>query len=172
MTLSTLSFFCRRPTILAIMEFVDAINTEDEKCESFSESSSVTIIKHDTRGEDMGNDHHSEAVEESVVKGLLGKGKSRIIFSLTLKMTRAQIFLMNESEAKFATLLQDNLLADIKVNWLFYLCQDGYASSVTFSTVWPWGLVFLSWLIKFFFYVKGVPFLLPHKGSSGELTYQ
>ncbi|KAI6702353.1 hypothetical protein NL676_011489 [Syzygium grande] len=114
-TLSTLSFFCRRPTVLAIMEFVDAINTEDEKCESFSESSSVTIIKHDTHGEDMGNDHHSEAVEESVVKGLLGKGKSRIIFSLTLKMTRAQIFLMNESEAKFATLLQDNLLADIKV---------------------------------------------------------
>ncbi|XP_048140983.1 uncharacterized protein LOC115736923 isoform X3 [Rhodamnia argentea] len=114
-TLATLSFFCRRPTILAIMEFVNAINTEDEKCESFSESSSVAIIKHDTHREDVGNDHHSEAVEESVVKGLLGKGKSRIIFSLTLKMTRAHIILMNEKEAKFATLLQDNLLADIKV---------------------------------------------------------
>lgn len=91
-TLATLSFFCRRPTILAIMEFVDAINTEDEKCESLSESSSVAIIKHDTHGEDVGNDQHSEAVEGSVVRGLLGKGKSRIIFSLTLKMSRAQIF--------------------------------------------------------------------------------
>ncbi|KAF8032759.1 hypothetical protein BT93_D1608 [Corymbia citriodora subsp. variegata] len=114
-TLATLLFFCRRPTILAIMEFVDAINTEDENCESFSESSSVAVIKHDSHGEDVGNDHHSEAVKESVVRGLLGKGKSRIIFSLTLKMSRAQIFLMNENEAKFATLLQDNLLTDIKV---------------------------------------------------------
>ncbi|XP_052211647.1 uncharacterized protein LOC127814276 isoform X2 [Diospyros lotus] len=112
-TLATLSFFCRRPTILAIMEFVNAINIQDEKCESFSDSSSPAIVQHDVSRDD--DDHQSTAVEEPIVKGLLGKGKSRIIFYLTLNMAQAQILLMNENGSKLATLLQDNFLTDIKV---------------------------------------------------------
>ncbi|KAA8522113.1 hypothetical protein F0562_012573 [Nyssa sinensis] len=115
-TLSTLSFFCRRPTILAIMEFVNAINVEDESCESFSDNSSAAMMQHDISREDMVDNLQSTAVEETmVVKGLLGKGKSRIVFYLTLNMAHAQILLMNENETKLATLSQDNLLADIKV---------------------------------------------------------
>ncbi|XP_031385571.1 uncharacterized protein LOC116199374 isoform X2 [Punica granatum] len=113
-TLATLSFFCRRPTILAIMEFVDAINAEDENCESFSDNSPIAIAKHDSP-QDVAEDRLSVNVEESVVKGLLGKGKSRTVFNLTLNMASAQILLMNENEAKIATLSQDNLLTDIKV---------------------------------------------------------
>lgn len=104
LSLTTLSFFCRRPTIIAIMEFVNAINIEDESCESFSD--------HD---EDVVDSQHSTTVDELVVKGLLGKGKSRTIFNLTLKMARAQILLMNENEKRLATLSQDNFLTDIKV---------------------------------------------------------
>ncbi|KAH7549714.1 hypothetical protein JRO89_XS13G0070800 [Xanthoceras sorbifolium] len=114
-TLTTLSFFCRRPTIVAIMEFVDAINIEDERCESFSDNSLAAIERHDTSREDVVDDQHLVTIEEPVVKGLLGKGKSRIIFNLTLNMARAQIVLMNENETKLATLSQDNLLTDIKV---------------------------------------------------------
>lgn len=113
MTLATLSFFCRRPTILAIMEFVDAINVKDEACESFSDDSSVPIVQRGVSEVEM--DENQSIVEEPVVKGLLGKGKSRIIFYLTLNMARAQILLMNENETKFATLSQDNLCTDIKV---------------------------------------------------------
>ncbi|XP_059641926.1 uncharacterized protein LOC132283907 [Cornus florida] len=115
-TLSTLSFFCRRPTILAIMEFVNAVNVKDESCESFGDNSSIAIVHHDSSREDVVDNLQSTTVEEPVVvKGLLGKGKSRIIFYLTLKMARAQILLMNENGTKLATLSQDNLLTDIKV---------------------------------------------------------
>ncbi|GMQ04540.1 hypothetical protein CsSME_00049923 [Camellia sinensis var. sinensis] len=114
-TLATLSFFCRRPTILAIMEFVNAINIQDESCESFSDNSSAVIVQHDISSEEMVDNCQSTAVEEPMVKGLLGKGKSRIVFYLTLKMARAEILLMNENGSKLATLSQDNLLTDIKV---------------------------------------------------------
>lgn len=120
MSLATLSFFCRRPTILAIMEFVSAINAEDEKCETFTDNSPSAMVKHDVSREDVVDDQDSTTIEEPVVKGLLGKGKSRIIFNLILKMARAQILLMNEDETQLATLSQDNLLTDIKV-CLFYL---------------------------------------------------
>ncbi|KAI4338425.1 hypothetical protein MLD38_023489 [Melastoma candidum] len=111
-TLATLSFFCRRPTILALMEFVNAINIKDDNSEYFSENSAGVEMKSDTLGEASSN---RQVPEESVVKGILGKGKSRIVLNLTFRMARAQIFLMNEKEKKIATLSQDNLLADIKV---------------------------------------------------------
>lgn len=114
-TLATLSFFCRRPTILAIMEFVNAINIKDESCESFSDNSSGAVVKHGIPRDDVVNDQLSTTTQEAVVKGLLGKGKSRIVFNVTLNMKRAQILLMNENETKLASLSQDNLLMDIKV---------------------------------------------------------
>ncbi|KAE8055526.1 hypothetical protein FH972_012359 [Carpinus fangiana] len=114
-TLATLSFFCRRTTVVAIMEFVNAINIEDESCESFSDSSSAAIMKQDVVREDVVDDKYPVTVEEPVIKGLLGKGKSRIMFNLTLHMSRAQILLMNEDETKLSSLSQDNLLMDIKV---------------------------------------------------------
>ncbi|TQD75366.1 hypothetical protein C1H46_039097 [Malus baccata] len=114
-TLATLSFFCRRPTILAIMEFVSAINIKDERCESFSDSSSAPIVKQDISRDDAVDGPQSVTINEPSVKGLLGKGKSRVVFNLTLNMARAQIILMNEDESKLAVLSQDNLVTDIKV---------------------------------------------------------
>ncbi|XP_050141691.1 uncharacterized protein LOC126617690 [Malus sylvestris] len=114
-TLATLSFFCRRPTILAIMEFVNAITIEDESCESFSDSPSAAIVKHDISRDDAVDDPRSVTISEPSIKGLLGKGKSRVVFNLTLNMARAQIILMNEDESKLAVLSQDNLVTDIKV---------------------------------------------------------
>ncbi|KAF8380627.1 hypothetical protein HHK36_028116 [Tetracentron sinense] len=114
-TLTTLSFFCHRPTILAILEFVNAINMDDDSCDGFSDKSSVAMTHDDISREDLFDDKQSATIEEPVVKGLLGKGKSRVIFDLTLNMARAQILLMNENGTQLATLSQDNLLSDIKV---------------------------------------------------------
>lgn len=115
-TLATLSFFCRRPTVVAIMEFSNAINIKDESCESFSDSSSAATGKQEV-SKDVIDDKYSTTVGDPVIKGLLGKGKSRIMFNLKLHMAHAQIVLMNEDETKLSCLLQDNLLTDIKV-WL------------------------------------------------------
>ncbi|OIV92802.1 hypothetical protein TanjilG_00936 [Lupinus angustifolius] len=112
-TLATLTFFCRRPTILAIMEFINSINIEDGSVATSSDSSSTAIMKND-ESRDIG-DLNATIVEEHAVKGLLGKGKSRIMFNLTLKMAQTQILLMKENETKLACLSQESLLTDINV---------------------------------------------------------
>ncbi|KAK1306613.1 hypothetical protein QJS10_CPA10g01049 [Acorus calamus] len=116
-TLAMLSFFCHRPTILAIMEFVNAINLDEDSYNKFDETSSSKMIRksESQKSEDNPIDDLNLAVQEPAVKGLLGKGKSRVIFNLTLNMARAQIFLMNEDGTCLATLSQNNLLTDIKV---------------------------------------------------------
>ncbi|CAI0538916.1 unnamed protein product [Linum tenue] len=116
LTLATLSFFCRRPTVLAIMEFVSAINTDEETDESVGSASAATT-ENDRSTENLVDDD-IVGTQEPVVKGLLGKGKSRVIFNLVLNMARAEILLMNENETKLATLSQDNLLTNIKVSLL------------------------------------------------------
>lgn len=119
MTLATLSFFCRRPTVVAIMEFSNAINIKDESCDSSSDGSSAATVKQEVSREDVIDDKYSTAVGDPVIKGLLGKGKSRIMFNLKLRMAHAQIVLMNEDETKLSSLSQDNLLTDIKVWSIF-----------------------------------------------------
>ena len=119
-TLATLSFFCRRPTVLALIEFANAINLEEESCESLSDNSSSSIIKHNSQIEE--DEQIPKNMEDGIVKGLLGKGRSRVVFSLELKMARAQIFLVKENESNLASLFQDNLLANIKV--LFHKSQS------------------------------------------------
>lgn len=64
---------------------------------------------------DSVDEPYSNIIQEPVAKGFLGKGKTRIIFYLSLNMATAQIFLMNEDGVSLATLSQSNLLADIKV---------------------------------------------------------
>ncbi|XP_058084436.1 uncharacterized protein LOC131232245 isoform X2 [Magnolia sinica] len=115
-TLATLSFFCYRPTILAILEFANAINIENDNSAASEDSkSSAATIEMDTSRSDAIGGPNSALVQEPVVKGLLGKGKSRVIFHLSLNMTRALIALMNENGTRLATLSQNNLLTDIKV---------------------------------------------------------
>ncbi|KAL3619418.1 hypothetical protein CASFOL_036988 [Castilleja foliolosa] len=119
-TLSTLSFYCRRPAILAIMEFVNAINiqddsVQDDSCETPNDTSPTAFVPDDTPKEIVNDGVSSAPMEEPVVKSLLGRGKSRVVFCLLLNMSRAEIFLMKENESKLATLAQDNLLTDIKV---------------------------------------------------------
>ncbi|GAB2263603.1 hypothetical protein Droror1_Dr00025737 [Drosera rotundifolia] len=113
--LATLSFFCRRPMIFALMEFTNAINIEKESIESFSDTSPVATPLHDKSVEGLTGSQQPSSVTESTVKGLLGRGKTRVIFFLSLNMVRAQILLMKEDETRLATLSQDNLLTDIKV---------------------------------------------------------
>ncbi|XP_039123130.1 uncharacterized protein LOC120259563 isoform X5 [Dioscorea cayenensis subsp. rotundata] len=113
--LSMLTFFCYRPTIIAIMEFVDAINISQDShdTDSFADNSSTVITESFAKVDTSGD--HDFVVQEPVVKGLLGKGKNRVIFFMTLNMTTAEIVLMNEDGTSLATLLQNNLLTDIKV---------------------------------------------------------
>ncbi|KAI3918587.1 hypothetical protein MKX01_041907, partial [Papaver californicum] len=112
-TLATLSLFCYRPTVLAILDFVAAVNISGDSSDACNEKSAD--LPQESSREDMVDDQNLSSVQESVMKGLLGKGKSRVIFYLTLNMARAEILLMNENGTRLATLSQNNLLTDIKV---------------------------------------------------------
>ncbi|XP_042486677.1 uncharacterized protein LOC122066914 [Macadamia integrifolia] len=114
-SLATLSFFCHRPTILAVLEFVNAINIEDGASDALTAQSSSTKIEKNKFRDASIEDQPSATIQEPIIKGLLGKGKSRVIFDLSLSMARAQISLMNENGSKLATLSQNNLQTDIKV---------------------------------------------------------
>ena len=115
-TLSTLTFYCRRPTILAIMDFVDAINTSVESSNDHKDVSSTSAVPHSTQKVISNDELPLSAPAEEPLESLLGKGKSRVIFYLLLNMARAEIFLMKENDSKLATLSQDSFLTDIKVS--------------------------------------------------------
>ena len=118
LSLATLSFYFNRPTILALLNFVNAINIEDmeKDIDEKQIDTLTTIIKQET-GEKNSKEESNAIInrKDSIVKGLLGKGKDRVIFSLVLSMAWAQFVLNNENETHLANLYQDNLHADIKV---------------------------------------------------------
>lgn len=114
-TIATLSFYCRRPTIVAIMEFSNAINAKDDSFESLSEASSYSIAKPDISMGDDSDFRATDIVDEPVANGILGRAKTRVIFYLIMNMARAQILLMKEDGTRLATLSQENFLTDLKV---------------------------------------------------------
>lgn len=97
------------------MEFVNAISFEEDSSEIISDTSS-TAAPHIMSKKILNSPPSAPMEEPPVIKSLLGKGKSRVIFHLLLNMARAEIFLMKENDSKLATLAQDNFLTDIKVH--------------------------------------------------------
>lgn len=167
MTLSTLSFYCNRPTIGAALNLVTAITAEvqpkkdedgkedalpsSEDTKVSSESSEIDRKGKNEMGEEAdkekdgdekdspsasaiadgvvttinpkvvgsvdakGNPKIAPQKKDSVVKGLLGKGKDRVVFLLVLDMELAEIVLNKEDGSPLSTLSQDNFHTDVKV---------------------------------------------------------
>jgi len=83
LSLATLSFYFNKPTILALLNFVNAINIEDmeKDIDEKQTDTLMTIIKQET-GEKNSKEESNAIInrKDSIVKGLLGKGKDRVIF--------------------------------------------------------------------------------------------
>ncbi|XP_073352999.1 uncharacterized protein [Aegilops tauschii subsp. strangulata] len=108
-SVATLTFFCHRPTVLAIMEFMNAINLANDP------DSDKDRNTDDMKSDNVIEEPKSDLESEPVIKRLLSKGKSRVVFHLTSSMAEAQVLLMNENGDLLATLSQNNLSTDIKV---------------------------------------------------------
>lgn len=165
-TLSTLSFYCNRPTVVAALNLVTAITADvqpkkdeggkddeqdeqeetkdkdrkgknelSEECdkekggdEKDSASTSamadgvVTTINPQVVDDvdEHGNPMIADEEKDSVVKGLLGKGKDRVVFMLVLDMELAEIVLNKEDGSLLSTLSQDNFHTDVKVFVVLY----------------------------------------------------
>lgn len=128
--LSTLSFYCNRPTLIALMDLGTAITADVEEQPPPEEStqpaagpgggySTDLVSTIDTSViEDVNEDGIPKVPYErkdSVVKGLLGQGKDRVMFLLVVDMDLAQIVLNSDDGSQLATLSQENLHTEVKV---------------------------------------------------------
>ncbi|RLN19158.1 hypothetical protein C2845_PM02G19660 [Panicum miliaceum] len=95
-SIATLTFFCHRPTVIAIMEFMNSINLANGPDTDKDKDTYPATVEDGTIEESM-----SDLGPEPAIKGLLAK--------------EAQILLMNENGDRLATLSQNNLSTDIKV---------------------------------------------------------
>jgi vacuolar protein sorting-associated protein 13A/C len=119
-TVATLTFFCHRPTVIAIMEFMNAINLSNVPDADKHKDTRLDSVENNTVEE-----YQSNLGPEPAINRLLDKGKNKAVFHLTSSMAEAQILLMNENGDRLATLSQNNLSTDIKVMWeiqIFVTC--------------------------------------------------
>ncbi|MFS7909478.1 putative vacuolar protein sorting-associated protein [Helianthus anomalus] len=92
--MSKLEFFCHRPTIVALISL----------------------------GIDLGNasgaskDAQKDKGEEAEVKGLLGRGNVRVVFSLKMNVDNVTVFLNKEDGSQLAMLVQESFVLDLKVH--------------------------------------------------------
>ncbi|KAI5072395.1 hypothetical protein GOP47_0012501 [Adiantum capillus-veneris] len=114
-SLATLSFFCIRPTILAMLNFTDAITAEVEPDRQHDSSSEDDKGSLSTSQSDESAAKPAFDRKDSVMKGLLGSGKERTMLSLVLIMRQAVIMLNTETGGYLASLAQEDLRCNIKV---------------------------------------------------------
>jgi len=90
---------------------------KDSPSASASADGVVTTINPKVVGDvdAQGNPKIAPQKKDSVVKGLLGKGKDRVVFLLVLDMELAEIVLNKEDGSPLSTLSQDNFHTDVKV---------------------------------------------------------
>lgn len=105
--MSKLEFFCNRPTLVALIDFGFDLSSGNNMVTSTdlpkdSDESSVTKQK----TEELGQTH---------VKGLLGHGKNRVVFVLTMNVDSVTVFLNKEDGSQLAMFVQESFLLDIKV---------------------------------------------------------
>ncbi len=101
--MATLEFFCNRLTVVALIKFgIDV-----------SESYPGETLNAAQSGED--NAIQRSPVPRDIVKGLLGEGKSRVVFRLKLDMESARIFVNMEDGSQIAMLAQEKFRMDLKV---------------------------------------------------------
>ena len=106
--MSKLEFFCNRPTIVALIDFGLDLSSRN----SGGSSTNATKASDD---ESSLNKDKTEENECVFVKGLLGYGKSRVIFYLNMNMDSVTVFLNKEDGSQLAMLVQESFLLDLKV---------------------------------------------------------
>ena len=101
-SMATLEFFCNRPTVVALIDFG-------------SEISEILDRQSNVSDNPKNSDNVGPFVESELVRGLLGRGKSRIVFQLRMNMDSVRIFLNLEDGTGLAMLDQERFHMDLKV---------------------------------------------------------
>lgn len=109
--MSALEFFCNRPTLVALIEFGFDLSMVNYR-ESSENCTDVATP----------NTKCTEKKEENcrtLVKGLLGHGKSRVVFNLIMDVDSFCVFLNKEDGSQLAMFIQESFLLDLKVTTIY-----------------------------------------------------
>ncbi|XP_024982723.1 uncharacterized protein LOC112519038 isoform X5 [Cynara cardunculus var. scolymus] len=106
--MSKIEFFCHRPTVVALIELGIDMGTAS------SGTSGTSTSKED--GETIVQKDKTEEHGQAKVKGLLGHGKDRIVFSLKMNMDSVTVYFNKEDGVRLAMLVQESFLLDLKVH--------------------------------------------------------
>ncbi|XP_015087740.1 uncharacterized protein LOC107031055 isoform X1 [Solanum pennellii] len=107
-SMSKLEFFCNRPTLVALIDFGFDLSSGNNTVPSKDlpkDPNESSVIKEKT--EELGQTH---------VKGLLGHGKTRVVFVLNMNVNSVTVFLNKEDGSQLAMFVQESFLLDIKVH--------------------------------------------------------
>ncbi|CAM6102066.1 unnamed protein product [Calypogeia fissa] len=105
--MATLDFFCNRITVVALIDF------GMEFSEIMDSDTGIPLPRASI--DSPSPTENPEAAQRDIVKGLLGRGKSRVIFQLKMDMESARIYLNKEDGSQLAVLAQERLMMDLKV---------------------------------------------------------
>lgn len=100
--MSALEFFCNRPTLVALIGFNISLASSVGR-----QSDDVDAPKLTEKKDENGR---------SLVKGLLGYGKQRIVFNLRMDVDSVCVFLNMEDGSQLAMFVQESFILDLKVS--------------------------------------------------------
>lgn len=109
--MSKMEFYCNRPTLVALIGFGLDIS-----------SSNYVEVSTDlpSSSEDKPVMDREKVEEKGRVKGLLGYGKSRVVFYLNMNVDSVSIYLNMEDGSQLAMLVQESFLLDLKVGTIYH----------------------------------------------------
>ena len=108
--MSKLECFCHRPTIVALISLGIDMGNASSGISTSKEHEDETLV-HKEKGEEQ---------LQAKVKGLLGHGKARVVFSLNMNVDSVTVFLNKEDGSQLAMLVQENFVLDLKVSLFFF----------------------------------------------------
>ncbi|WOL14400.1 hypothetical protein Cni_G23180 [Canna indica] len=106
--MSALEFFCNRPTLVALIEF--SFDLSLVKSEGSPENNNDAVTP-DTKCIEKKDDN-----SRTLVKGLLGHGKGRVVFNLKMDVDSVCVLLNKEDGSQLAMFIQESFLLDLKVH--------------------------------------------------------
>ncbi|CAH1433632.1 unnamed protein product [Lactuca virosa] len=106
-SMSRFEFFCHRPTIVALIDLGIDMGTASSGTSgpAPSEEEDATSVQKDK----------AEENEQAKVKGLLGHGKSRTVFSMAMNIDSVIVYLNKEDGSQLAMIVQERFMLGLKV---------------------------------------------------------
>ncbi|KAK9053434.1 hypothetical protein SSX86_030068 [Deinandra increscens subsp. villosa] len=104
--MSKFEFFCHRPTIVTLVSLGIDLGNASSGSVSLQKEDNATLVQKEK------NEEHGGAK----VKGLLGHGKARVVFSLSMSVDSVTVFFNKEDGSQLAMLVQESFVFDLKVH--------------------------------------------------------